>query len=156
MSCWSGWLTQPGTMTRGIPELRWAVPLVRRQGCSLHTDVTKGDPHGSKGPGAPRAAYCSSFYPARGKTNYKSPWENSFPSLTQGFMQCSPLLVTHGWLSLGTTEAAFAAGKILPHKMKYLKSIYIPTPSIRNGSPGKSFGFQITCVQPSKTPFLTS
>lgn len=63
---------------------------------------------------------------------------------------------THPWLALGITETAFAAGKILPHKMKYLKPIYIPMPSIRNGSPGKSFGFQITCAQPSKTPFLAS
>lgn len=136
-------------MTHGIPELHCAVLSF------TGSAATKGDPNGSKGPAMHRADYFS-FYPARGKTSYKSSWENSFPSLTQGFMQCSPLAVTHGWFSLGTTEAAFAAGKNLPHKMKYLNPIYIPIPNIRNDCPGKSFGFQITCAQPSKTRFLPS
>lgn len=58
--------------------------------------------------------------------------------------------------SLRTTETDFAAGEFLPHKMKYLKSIYIPIPNIKNDSPSKSFGLQISCAQPSKTPFLAS
>lgn len=70
-------------------------------------------------------------------------------------MQCSPLYSPMAALS-GQQRQPLLLGKILPHKMKYLKPIYSPIPNIRDDSPGKSFGFQITCAQPSKTPFLAS
>lgn len=157
MSCWSGWLTRPGTLTHGIPELHCAV-LIHRQGWYLHSAVTKGEPNGSWGPGVHRAAFCLLLLilPCQRQNWLRVSLEISFLPQSQRALCNAVLFYSPMAGSPRTAETAFAAGTILPHKMKYPKPIYILIPNIRNDSPGKSFDFRITCAQTSKTPFLAS
>lgn len=144
MSCWSGWLAQPGTMTHGSLSCTVLSPsFTDRAGfCTLLWQHTGLSAQGS-------------CYPARGRTNYSLPGKTASPHSQR--VLCSAVLFYSPMAALsGQQRQPLLLGKILPHKMKYLKPIYIPIPNIRDDSPGKSFGFQITCAQPSKTPFLAS